>query len=553
METNPQLYFDRVKAYGYRLDLAAGTSVRFEPGDTKTVTLVEIGGRHFIHGGNSIASGKVDPSRADEIVKRLQAGGFGHVSEPAGDSAHLQPFSMNRADYVGMFGPTTGDLVRLGSTDLWIKVEKDLTVYGDECVFGGGKSLREGLGQATGRSDFETLDTVITNALIVDWSGIYKADIGIKNGVIAGIGKAGNPDIMEGVSPDMIVGSCTDVIAGEHKIITAGGSDTHIHFICPQQAEEAICSGITTMLGGGTGPSAGTNATTCTPGKNHLRQMLQAVDSLPVNYGITGKGNDSNPKALREQCEAGAAGLKLHEDWGCTPAAIDTCLSVCDEYDVQCLIHTDTLNESGFVEQSIGAFKDRTIHTYHTEGAGGGHAPDIISVVEHPNVLPSSTNPTRPYTRNTLDEHLDMLMVCHHLSKNIPEDVAFAESRIRAETIAAEDVLHDLGAISMMSSDSQAMGRCGEVILRTWNTAHKNKVQRGPLPEDQGTGADNFRVKRYVSKYTVNPAIAQGMSHVIGSMEVGKLADLCLWSPSQFGTKPALVIKSGMISYAHMV
>ncbi len=553
VETNPELHFDRVKAYGYRLDLAAGTSVRFEPGDTKTVTLVEIGGRRFIHGGNSIATGKVDTSRAEEILKRLQEGGFGHVPEPAGDSAHIDPFTMTRADYVGMFGPTTGDIVRLGSTDLWIKVEKDLTVYGDECVFGGGKSLREGLGQATGRSDDETLDTIITNALIVDWSGIYKADIGIKDGVIVGIGKAGNPDVMEGVSPDMIVGSCTDVIAGEQKIITAGGSDTHIHFICPQQAEEAISSGITTMLGGGTGPSAGTNATTCTPGKNHLRQMLQAVDCLPVNYGITGKGNDSDPKALREQCEAGAAGLKLHEDWGTTPAAIDTCLSVCDEYDVQCLIHTDTLNESGFVEQSIGAFKNRTIHTYHTEGAGGGHAPDIISVVEHPNVLPSSTNPTRPYTRNTLDEHLDMLMVCHHLSRNIPEDVAFAESRIRAETIAAEDVLHDLGAISMMSSDSQAMGRCGEVILRTWNTAHKNKVQRGTLPEDKGTGADNFRVKRYVSKYTVNPAVTQGMGHVIGSVEVGKIADLCLWSPSHFGTKPSVVIKSGMISYAQMV
>jgi urease len=527
--------------------------VRFEPGDTKTVTLVEIGGRRYIHGGNFIATGKVDLSRADEIVKRLQEGGFGNVPEPAGDRAHLDPFTMTRADYVGMFGPTTGDLVKLGSTDLWIKVEKDLTVYGDECVFGGGKTLREGLGQATGRGDTDTLDTVITNALIVDWSGIYKADIGIRDGIIVGIGKAGNPDVMDGVSADMIVGSCTDVIAGEHKIVTAGGSDTHIHLICPQQAYEAISSGITTMLGGGTGPSAGTNATTCTPGKNHLRQMLQAADCLPLNYGITGKGNDSDPKALREQCEAGAAGLKLHEDWGTTPAAIDTCLSVCDEYDVQCLIHTDTLNESGFVEQSIGAFKDRTIHTYHTEGAGGGHAPDIISVVEHPNVLPSSTNPTRPYTLNTLDEHLDMLMVCHHLSRNIPEDVAFAESRIRAETIAAEDVLHDLGAISMMSSDSQAMGRCGEVILRTWNTAHKNKVQRGPLPEDEGTGADNFRVKRYVAKYTVNPAVTQGMGHVIGSVEVGKLADLCLWSPSHFGTKPSLVMKSGMISYAQMV
>ncbi len=415
-----------------------------------------------------------------------------------------------------MFGPTTGDLVRLGLTDLWIKVEKDLTVYGDECKFGGGKTLREGMGQASGRKDSEVLDTVITNALIVDWTGIYKADIGIKDGIITGIGKAGNPDVMEGVSEGMIVGSGTDVVAGEHSIITAGGMDSHIHLICPQQAYESISAGITTYLGGGTGPSTGTNATTCTPGKWHMEQMLKAVDSLPVNYGITGKGNDCDPTALRESCEAGAVGLKLHEDWGTTPAAIDTCLSVCDEYDVQCLIHTDTLNESGFVESSIAAFKDRTIHTYHTEGAGGGHAPDIIKVVEHPNVLPSSTNPTRPYTRNTLDEHLDMLMVCHHLSKNIPEDVAFAESRIRAETIAAEDVLHDLGAISMMSSDSQAMGRCGEVILRTWHTAHKNKLQRGTLKEDEGTGADNFRVRRYVSKYTINPCVAQGMAHLIG-------------------------------------
>lgn len=460
---------------------------------------------------------------------------------------------MTRADYANMFGPTTGDLVRLGMTNLWIKVEKDMTVYGEECKFGGGKTLREGMGQASDRKDSDVLDTVITNALIVDWSGIYKADIGIKNGIIAAIGKAGNPDVMDGVAPNMIVGNGTDVIAGEHSIITAGGFDSHIHLICPQQAYESVAAGITTYLGGGTGPSTGTNATTCTPGKWHMKQMLQAVDSLPINYGITGKGNDSSPVALREQCEAGACGLKLHEDWGTTPAAIDTCLSVCDEYDIQCLIHTDTLNESGFVESSIAAFKNRTIHTYHTEGAGGGHAPDIISVVEHPNVLPSSTNPTRPFTRNTLDEHLDMLMVCHHLSKNIPEDVAFAESRIRAETIAAEDVLHDLGAISMMSSDSQAMGRCGEVILRTWNTAHKNKLQRGFLKEDEGTDADNFRVKRYISKYTINPAITQGMSHVLGSVEVGKLADLVLWKPSNFGTKPSLVIKSGMISYAQMV
>ncbi|KAK4696381.1 urease, partial [Lecanoromycetidae sp. Uapishka_2] len=552
IETNPELEFDRLKAYGYFLDIAAGTSVRFEPGDTKTVTCVEIGGKRIIRGGNSIASGPVDVSRAEEIVQRLQEGGFAHIHDPTKDPVDLLSFSMTREGYCGMFGPTVGDVIRLGATDLWIKVEKDLAVYGDECTFGGGKTLREGMGQASGRPDVESLDTVISNALIVDWTGIIKADIGIKNGVIVGIGKAGNPDVMDGVHPAMVVGSCTDVVAGEGKIITAGGLDTHIHFICPQQAHEAVAAGITTMLGGGTGPSTGTNATTCTPGKVHLRQMLQACDELPINFGITGKGNDSSPRALQEQCVAGAAGLKLHEDWGTTPAAIDTCLSVCDEYDVQCLIHTDTLNESGFVEQTIKAFKDRTIHTYHTEGAGGGHAPDIISVVEQGNVLPSSTNPTRPYTQNTLDEHLDMLMVCHHLSKNIPEDVAFAESRIRAETIAAEDVLHDIGAISMMSSDSQAMGRCGEVILRTWNTAHKNKVQRGTLKEDEGTGADNFRVKRYISKYTINPAIAQGMSHVLGSVEVGKLADLVLWDPANFGTKPTMVIKSGMISHMQM-
>ncbi|KAI1378518.1 urease [Hypoxylon crocopeplum] len=553
IETNPQLEFDRAAAYGFRLDIAAGTSVRFEPGDTKTVSLVEIGGNRVIRGGNNLASGKVDLSRAEAIVETLQKAGFAHVPEPAAaDLGVVDAFSLDRAAYMTMFGPTTGDLVRLGATDLWIRVEKDLTTYGDECKFGGGKTLREGMGQMTGCSDADSLDMVVTNALIVDYTGIYKADIGVKDGLIVGIGKAGNPDVMDGVTEGMIVGSCTDVIAGEGKIVTAGGLDTHIHLICPQQAYESIASGITTMLGGGTGPSAGTNATTCTPGANYMRQMLQACDELPVNIGITGKGNDSDPRALREQVVAGACGLKLHEDWGTTPAAIDSCLSVCDELDVQCLIHTDTLNESGYVESTIAAFKGRTIHTYHTEGAGGGHAPDIISVVEHGNVLPSSTNPTRPYTRNTLDEHLDMLMVCHHLSRNIPEDVAFAESRIRAETIAAEDVLHDLGAISMMSSDSQAMGRCGEVILRTWNTAHKNKVQRGPLPEDEGSGADNFRVKRYVSKYTINPAIAQGMGHLVGSIEVGKLADLVVWDPAWFGAKPATVVKSGLIAYAQM-
>ncbi|KAF1955243.1 urease [Byssothecium circinans] len=553
IETNPQLQFDRVRAHGYRLDIPAGTSVRFEPGDTKTVTLVQIAGNQVIKGGNKLATGFIeDVSIASAIMERIKEGGFLHEPEPVGDAAHIDICTIERQTYISMFGPTTGDLIRLGATDLWIKVEKDLTNYGDECTFGGGKTIREGMGQAGGRLDDESLDTVITNALIIDWSGIYKADIGIKDGKIVGIGKAGNPDIMDGVDSKMVIGSCTDVIAGEHSIITAGGFDTHIHLICPQQAYEAIASGITTMLGGGTGPSTGTNATTCTPGKTHIRQMLQAIDELPLNYGITGKGNDSELQPLQQQIEAGVCGLKLHEDWGTTPAAIDACLTVCDLYDIQTLIHTDTLNESGFVEQTIAAFKNRAIHTYHTEGAGGGHAPDIISVVEHDNVLPSSTNPTRPYTKNTLDEHLDMLMVCHHLSRNIPEDVAFAESRIRAETIAAEDVLHDLGAISMMSSDSQAMGRCGEVILRTWNTAHKNKVQRGTLKEDEGTGADNFRVKRYISKYTVNPAIAQGMGHLIGSVEVGKVADLVLWNPSNFGVKPKLVVKSGFCSYAQM-
>ena len=554
IETNAQLEFDRIKSYGYRLDIPAGTSVRFEPGDTKTVTLVEIGGKKTICGGSSLANGVVDISRTDEILKRITEAGFSNVSDPAADSGlDVTPFSIDRAAYATMFGPTVGDRIRLGATDLWIKVEKDLTVYGDECKFGGGKTLREGMGQASGVSDEDSLDLVVTNALIVDWTGIYKADIGVKNGLISGIGKAGNPDVMEGVTEGMVVGSCTEVMAGEGMIVTAGGIDTHVHFICPQQANESIASGVTTVLGGGTGPTASTNATTCTPGKHFMRDMLQACDTLPLNYGITGKGNDSDPRGLRDQVIAGACGLKLHEDWGTTPAAIDTCLSVCDELDVQTLIHTDTLNESGFVETTIAAFKGRAIHTYHTEGAGGGHAPDIISVVEHDNVLPSSTNPTRPYTRNTLDEHLDMLMVCHHLSKNIPEDVAFAESRIRAETIAAEDVLHDLGAISMMSSDSQAMGRCGEVILRTWNTAHKNKVQRGFLKEDEGTDADNYRVKRYVSKYTINPALTQGMAHLIGSIEVGKLADFVVWNPAWFGTKPTTVVKGGMISWAIMV
>ncbi|KAK0249778.1 Urease [Friedmanniomyces endolithicus] len=552
VEVNPRLEFDRVRSRGFRLDIAAGTSVRFEPGDSKTVTLVQIGGRQMITGGNGLATGHIhDEKVAEGMLRRMQEGGFLHKEEPASDQK-LDPFSMGREAYIAMFGPTVGDRIRLGSTDLWIKIEKDYATYGDEATFGGGKSIRDGMGQAPGWADDECLDTVIVNAIVVDWTGIYKADIGIKQGLIAGIGKAGNPYVMEGVHKDMVIGANTDVIAAEHMIVTAGGFDSHIHFICPQQAYEAIASGITTFLGGGTGPSTGTNATTCTPSKDLIKGMYQASDHLPLNIGITGKGNDSEPLPLREQVEAGVCSLKLHEDWGTTPAAIDTCLSVCDEHDIQCLIHTDTLNESGFVETTVAAFRDRTIHTYHTEGAGGGHAPDIISVVAHPNVLPSSTNPTRPFTSNTLDEHLDMLMVCHHLSRNIPEDVAFAESRIRAETIAAEDVLHDLGAISMMSSDSQAMGRCGEVILRTWNTAHKNKVQRGSLPEDEGTEADNFRVKRYVSKYTINPAIAQGMSHLIGSVEVGKLADLVLWNPVSFGVKPAQIVKGGMIAWSMM-
>jgi urease subunit alpha len=458
---------------------------------------------------------------------------------------------MKRRHYADMFGPTTGDKVRLGDTSLILEVEKDFTVYGDECKFGGGKVIREGMGQAAGVGDKDALDCVITNALVVDWSGIYKADIGIKNGLISGIGKAGNPDVMAGVTKKMVIGVTTEVIAGEGLILTAGGLDTHIHFICPQQAHEAIAAGLTTMVGGGTGPAVGTCATTCTPGSFNMRMMLQAVDDLPLNFGFTGKGNTAMPAGLREQIQAGAIGLKLHEDWGTTPAAIDCCLGIADDTDVQVTIHTDTLNESTFVEGTIAAFKGRTIHTYHSEGAGGGHAPDIIRICGEPNVLPSSTNPTRPYTVNTIDEHLDMLMVCHHLDANLPEDVAFAESRIRGETIAAEDILHDLGAISMMSSDSQAMGRIGEVITRSWQTADKMKQQRGRLPEEKGDN-DNLRIKRYLSKYTINPALAHGMGHLIGSIEIGKLADLVLWKPAFFGAKPEMVIKGGVIAWAQM-
>jgi urease subunit alpha len=467
------------------------------------------------------------------------------------------PFPFPRNAYAAMFGPTTGDIVRLGDTELRIKVEKDFTTYGEEVKFGGGKVIRDGMGQSQVRNADGAVDTVITNALILDHWGIVKADIGIVGGRIVAIGKAGNPDIQAGFgnfdpSETIIVGPGTEVIAGEGKIITAGGFDSHIHYICPQQIEDALMSGLTTMLGGGTGPAHGTLATTCTPGPWHLGQMIKAADAFPMNLAFAGKGNAALPGALVEMVEAGACALKLHEDWGTTPAAIDNCLSVADDYDVQVMIHTDTLNESGFVEDTIKAFKNRTIHAFHTEGAGGGHAPDIMKVAALPNVLPSSTNPTRPFTVNTLDEHLDMLMVCHHLSPSIPEDLAFAESRIRKETIAAEDILHDLGALSMMSSDSQAMGRIGEVITRTWQTAHKMKVQRGALAEDIGTGADNFRAKRYVAKYTINPAISHGISRHIGSVEVGKLADLVIWSPAFFGAKPDMVIKGGMIAAAPM-
>lgn len=464
-------------------------------------------------------------------------------------------YRMSRRAYAETYGPTVGDRVRLADTELFIEVERDYTTYGDEVKFGGGKVIRDGMGQSPITNANGAVDVAITNALILDWWGVVKADVGIKDGKIVAIGKAGNPYIQDNVN--IIIGAGTEIIAGEGRILTAGGIDTHIHFICPQQIEVAIASGITTMIGGGTGPAVGTNATTCTPGPWNMYRMLQAADAFPMNLGFLGKGNSSKPEGLVEQVEAGAIGLKLHEDWGTTPATIDTCLGVADEYDVQVAIHTDTLNEAGFVEDTIAAFKNRVIHTYHTEGAGGGHAPDIIKICGEANVLPSSTNPTRPYTLNTLDEHLDMLMVCHHLDPSIPEDVSFAESRIRRETIAAEDILHDLGAFSMISSDSQAMGRVGEVIIRTWQTAHKMKVQRGVLSNSETTRADNFRAdnfraQRYIAKYTINPAIAHGISEYVGSIEVGKIADLVLWHPAFFGVKPEMVIKGGFIAWSQM-
>ena len=456
---------------------------------------------------------------------------------------------MSRRDYAAMFGPTTGDRVRLADSELIIEVERDLTTYGEEVKFGGGKVIRDGMGQSQVTRAAGAVDTVITNALIVDWTGVYKADVGLKDGRIVKIGKAGNPDTQAGV--DIIIGPGTEAIAGEGKILTAGGIDSHIHFICPQQIDDALYSGLTTMIGGGTGPAHGTLATTCTPGPWHLGRMLQAADAFPMNLAFAGKGNASLPAALEEQVLGGASCLKLHEDWGTTPAAIDCCLSVADAMDVQVMIHTDTLNESGFVEHTLGAIKGRTIHAFHTEGAGGGHAPDIIKICGEPNVLPASTNPTRPFTVNTVDEHLDMLMVCHHLDKSIPEDVAFAESRIRRETIAAEDILHDMGAFSIIASDSQAMGRVGEVLIRTWQTAHKMKVQRGRLAQETGAN-DNFRVRRYIAKYTINPAIAHGIAHEVGSVEEGKRADLVLWKPAFFGVKPEMILIGGMIVAAQM-
>ncbi len=561
-EVNPLMEFDRERAQGKRLNIPSGTATRFEPGEEKEVTLISFAGYQRVYGHRGMTNGagestgggeKASSSKMDEgkeaAATHRQAPIEGHIPNPLSSSAGLR---LDRATYAAMYGPTLGDRVRLGDTELFIEVEQDATVYGDECKFGGGKTLRDGMGQsATATRGQGTLDTVITNALIVDYWGIVKADIGLRDGRIVGIGKAGNPDTMAGVLPNMGVGAGTEVIAGEGLLLTAGGIDAHVHFICPQLVETALAAGITTLLGGGTGPATGTNATTCTPGAWHLHRMLEAAEAFPVNLGFLGKGNASTPDALAEQVEAGAIGLKIHEDWGSTPAVIDTCLRVADQYDVQVAIHTDTLNESGFVEETIRAIGGRTIHTYHTEGAGGGHAPDILRMAGEANVLPSSTNPTRPFTVNTAEEHLDMLMVCHHLDSRVPEDVAFADSRIRPETIAAEDILHDLGVLSMVSSDSQAMGRMGETIVRTWQTADKMKQQRGPLPEDGG-GRDNFRVKRYIAKYTINPAIAHGVAEYVGSVEVGKWADLVLWKPAFFGVKPDLVLKGGMIVYAAM-
>ena len=577
-EVNDALSFDREQTRGFRLNIISGTAVRFEPGQSREVELVAYAGKQDVYGFAGRVMGAAHPDKASESVtdKKVTTTSQKRVS---------------RRIYAEHFGPTTGDKVRLADTELWLQVEADLTshkdtavdqadtsqsgessskpveIKGEEVKFGGGKVIRDGMGQGQ-LLGAEVADTVITNALVVDYTGIYKADIGIKDGRISAIGKAGNPDIQPAI--DIPIGGATEIISGEGKILTAGGVDSHIHFIAPQQCETALMSGVTTMLGGGTGPAQGTLATTCTPGAYHIASMLKSTDSIPMNIGLLGKGNVSVPEPIAEQIEAGAVGLKLHEDWGTTPQAIDNCLSVADDYDVQVAIHTDTLNESGYLESTLAAFKNRCIHTFHTEGAGGGHAPDILKAIGESHVLPSSTNPTRPYTVNTIDEHLDMLMVCHHLSPAIAEDVAFAESRIRQETIAAEDILHDLGAISMMSSDSQAMGRVGEVVIRTWQTAHKMKVQRGHLAPDataniedeqqyitltdydQSADNDNFRIKRYIAKYTINPAITHGISDMVGSIEVGKWADIVLWSPKFFGVKPECIIKGGLIAAVPM-
>lgn len=554
IEANKYLVFDREKAYGMRLNIPAGMSVRFEPGDARTVPLVEIAGLKVIRGGNNLCDGKVTNQNLHQVMEKVRARGFGHKKQE--QVYQSKPYKMSRADYISSFGPTVGDRVKLADTCLVIEVEKDYTYYGDEVKFGGGKVIRDGMGQAAGRRPEEVLDVVITNALILDaLLGVVKADIGIKGNQIVGIGKAGNPDIMPGIHPKLVIGCSTEVVAGEGLIVTAGAIDTHVHYICPQLVEQAIAGGITTLVGGGSGPAAGTRATTCSPGPECIRNMIQSTDSMPVNFGFTGKGNTSYTRGLAPelvaQVEAGAMGLKLHEDWASTPAAIDACLQVADFYDIQAMIHTDTLNESGCLEQTIEAFDGRTIHAYHAEGAGGGHAPDIISICGELNVLPSSTNPTRPYTRNTIEEALDMLIICHHLDRNVKEDLAFAESRIRAETIAAEDVLHDIGAISIYTSDALAMGRIGEVVSRTWQTADKMKIFRGKLKEDSPNN-DNFRVLRYLAKYTINPALAHGIDYYVGSVTPGKMADLVLWQPSLFGAKPEIVVKGGQIISAQM-
>ena len=546
-EANKALEFNREKSLGFHLNIPAGTSIRFEPGESKHVQIVEFGGTKTIYGFSGMVGGELE-SKRDSAIKNLHE----HEFKSSLDDVNEQSNSLEipRSRYVELFGPTVGDKVRLADTDLIMEIEKDLIKYGDELVFGGGKSARDGLGQASGVLRKDSADLVITNAMILDpVLGIIKADIGIKDGKILAIGNAGNPDVMDDI--DIVVSSNTEIISGEHTICTPGTIDSHIHFISPQQAIDAICNGTTTMIGGGTGPADGTNATTCTPGEWNIHRMIEAAEEFPMNFGFLCKGNDAKEDALREQVRAGACGLKLHEDWGTTPATINAALNVADETDTQVAIHTDTLNECGYVDDTIAAIAGRTIHTYHTEGAGGGHAPDIMKVAGESNILPSSTNPTRPFTTNTLEEHLDMMMVCHHLNPSVPEDISFAESRIRAETIAAEDVLHDVGAISMMSSDSQAMGRVGEVTTRNWQTADKMKKMKGSLVEEKYAN-DNYRIKRYISKITINPAITHGISEYVGSLQPGQMADIVVWTPQFFGIKPKLIIKGGFIAYALM-